>query len=562
MLCDANFYRCVQCGFKQRGFNFHFQCLQISSSTKHKYHRHLLILMDSIREDDSGEYYCDLCEDERNPSHPVYCCEKCTYIVHIECILHESLARQSMDSKALIVKEMEHNDDIHTSHEQPLFRPLIHDHSMDFYKATKKCRYCTGCRLVLNGPSYVCPSCPAYCLHEKCAKLQYEIQHPFHSSHPLNLYLRYPPDTDMISICDECRDISRGFIYLCEECNFKLDVKCAISGVSQLKKMERVTELHHFNHPHKLILGNSSDPMDEIQCTICELPIIGPAYFCPNCRYIIHESCLGLPQKMQVPFHLDHMLVLSSNFDTERSRRYACSLGFDLLKYGYSCEQCDVKLHSLCVNSLRRPLKCESHNHNHNLYYFGTSSQLLFAKFKYVRDSLFHCSECQKNCRGQPFYRCLECAINFHLECVPIPRIVQSRCHIHPLIIKDSFIEDDSGEYYCDVCEEERCGNDHVYCCEECNNLFVAHIESTLAKLERKESPIHEIANSLSESDYNDEDQSPVQGEEEEDSTVSPVQGEEEEDSTASGEIQGEVEKDSTASKELEEVGGRCLEIH
>ncbi|XWS57714.1 hypothetical protein CRYUN_Cryun09bG0197300 [Craigia yunnanensis] len=480
MLCDANFYRCVQCGF-----NFHLQCLQIPSSATHKYHRHQLILMDSVKEDDSEEYYCDVCEEERNPNHPVYCCKKCTYIVHIECVLHEGLARQSMDSKVLIVKEMEHNDDIHDTSQQPSFLPAIHDCPYTYVIAEnlKGKRYCVGCRLVLGGLSYFCRNCPWYHLHEKCSKLQYEIQHPFHSNHPLNLYLRYPPDIDMFSICDECRDISRGFIYLCEECNFKLDVKCVFSEVSQVKKMERVTELYHFTHPHKLILGNSSDPIDEILCTICELPILGPAYFCPNCRYIIHGSCLGLPQKMQVPFHLDHMLVISHVSYTQELRCYACPMGFDNLKFAYSCEQCDVKLHSVCANSLRRPLKCESHNHN--LYYFGTSSQSLFAKYKYVPDSLFHCSECQKNCRGHPFYRCLECAINFHLECVPIPQIVKSRCHIHPLVMKDSFVEDDSGEYYCDVCEEERCGNDHVYCCEECNNLFIAHIECILAKEEK-----------------------------------------------------------------------------
>ncbi|XVF06434.1 hypothetical protein REPUB_Repub06bG0047800 [Reevesia pubescens] len=529
MPCHENFYRCVQCDF-----NSHLQCLQIPSSAKHIYHRHTLIFKDSFKEDDSEEYYCDLCENKRNPRHPVYYCEKCTYIVHIECILNEanisSSAPQSMDSKALLVKEMEHNEGTDINHTSQQLLPLIHEHPLRFFEVTKKLkgnRYCNGCRLVLNGPSYICtrshdrfgyPECSKkyyYYLHEKCAKLPNEIQHPSHSSHPLNLYTTYRPHIGTI-ICDECRDICLGFIYLCEECNFKLDVKCANIGVSQLKEMERATELDHFNHKHKLILGYSNDPICEIRCKLCELPILGPAYLCSCCNYIIHESCLGvgLPQKIQVPFHPEHTLVIGP--DHYDSKCYACPLWLDVFYYRYRCEQCHVCLHSVCANSLRRPLKYESHGHN--LYYFGTNCQLLFAKYTYERwTPLFGCSKCKKICRGRPFYRCLQCAINFHLECVPIPHIVKSRCHVHPLVLKDSFVEDDSGAYYCDACEEERCQKDHVYFCEECKGLFVTHIECALAKVkgvlsyldphERKESAVHEIADLQSESsDCSDDD--------------------------------------------------------
>ncbi|OMO96110.1 C1-like protein [Corchorus olitorius] len=83
-----------------------------------------------------------------------------------------------------------------------------------------------------------------------------------------------------------------------------------------------------------------------------------------------------------------------------------------------------------------------------------------------------------------PFYRCVECGINFHLKCVPVPQIIKSKCHFHPLTLKDSFVEDDSGEHYCDVCEEERHPKDHVYCCDECEGLFVAHIECALPMME------------------------------------------------------------------------------
>ncbi|XVE89958.1 hypothetical protein DITRI_Ditri20bG0038100 [Diplodiscus trichospermus] len=478
----CNFYRCVQCDF-----NVHLQCIS-TPSTRHKYHRHLLVLLNSVEEDDSGEYYCDVCEKERNPKHPVYYCEKCNYIAHIECILHEDIISPSaLPSTSMDSKTKEGTNEILTPRKEK-YQQLVHEHPMEVYEVTEnlnESRYCNACRQVLSGPTHICTVCEYY-LHKRCANLPFELQHPSHSTHPLYLYaanylwIGY-------KVCDECRDICLGFIYVCEECHFKLDLKCTFTdgaGVSQLKEEDRVIELHHFNHHHKLILANSSDPIDEIECEICRVPILGPAYFCSDldCNYIIHESCLEIPQKMQVPFHMEHTSVFRRNLlgSNEKQCCYACSLEIGHYNCGYSCEEgCGVKLHYICAHSLRRPLKYESHGHN--LYYFGTNWQLVFVKKTQL---LFHCHECLDICKGQPFYRCLDCHTNFHLECVHIPRIVKSKCHIHPLILKDSFVEDDSEEYYCDVCEKERNGNDHVYYCEECKGLFLAHIECALAKVE------------------------------------------------------------------------------
>ncbi|XP_038716388.1 uncharacterized protein LOC120009764 [Tripterygium wilfordii] len=83
-VCDGSFYRCLECNY-----SIHLECLPIPTTVKHKYHSHPLTLIDSFVEDDSGDYYCDACENERNPRHHVYYCEKCTYVIHIECLLSE-----------------------------------------------------------------------------------------------------------------------------------------------------------------------------------------------------------------------------------------------------------------------------------------------------------------------------------------------------------------------------------------------------------------------------------------------------------------------------------------
>ncbi|KAK8689893.1 hypothetical protein V6N13_088603 [Hibiscus sabdariffa] len=156
--------------------------------------------------------------------------------------------------------------------------------------------YCNGCRLVLNGPSYFCKQCHGFFyLHEKCAKSPYQKRHPFHPAHPLYLYAsdRHPIWEGSFITCDECKDISPGyfgdlckeiypdFMYFCEQCNLKLDVKCAAltahrTGASQEKKMDRVTKLHHFSHHHKHVLGYYIDPLVKTDCRICELPISDP----------------------------------------------------------------------------------------------------------------------------------------------------------------------------------------------------------------------------------------------------------------------------------------------
>lgn len=66
------------------------------------------------------------------------------------------------------------------------------------------------------------------------------------------------------------------------------------------------------------------------------------------------------------------------------------------------------------------------------------------------------------------------------MQCI-IPYRVKSKSHIHLLTIEVCFVEDNSGENYCDICEEERESKDVVYCCQECQLLFVAHIQCALA---------------------------------------------------------------------------------
>ncbi|KAK3228836.1 hypothetical protein Dsin_000717 [Dipteronia sinensis] len=93
-------------------------------------------------------------------------------------------------------------------------------------------------------------------------------------------------------------------------------------------------------------------------------------------------------------------------------------------------------------------------------------------------------NHCGSICKGS-FYRCVECDMNIHLECIPLPRAINHKCHCHPLTLTNSVNKDVFGEYYCcdiDACETEINPDYHAYCCEEC--IYIALIECVIIENE------------------------------------------------------------------------------
>ncbi|KAK6243277.1 hypothetical protein QUC31_009686, partial [Theobroma cacao] len=135
-----------------------------------------------------------------------------------------------------------------------------HEHPLDFHEVFEENGKptCQVCKLEICGPSYVCKTCGYWCLHKACYELPPEVLNPLHP-HPLSLLTRYPDILPGRFKCDECGDISEGFVYFCFECRqFKVDVKCGgLSGPrnqgQRLKEMDRKTKISHANHEHMLV---------------------------------------------------------------------------------------------------------------------------------------------------------------------------------------------------------------------------------------------------------------------------------------------------------------------
>ncbi|KAF4357546.1 hypothetical protein G4B88_026925 [Cannabis sativa] len=96
-------FRCVECDF-----NLHFLCGPLPSIVKFDYHIHSLTLVDHYitKDDHNDEFYCDICEEERDPYIRIYCCKDCDFAAHIHCLLIECGWTESIDDT---------NDVLHTT---------------------------------------------------------------------------------------------------------------------------------------------------------------------------------------------------------------------------------------------------------------------------------------------------------------------------------------------------------------------------------------------------------------------------------------------------------------
>ncbi|KAB1213627.1 hypothetical protein CJ030_MR5G020286 [Morella rubra] len=77
-------FQCVECQFK-----IHLLCGPLPYTIKHESHVDYLTFEDSIVEDDDpdDEYYCNTCEELRDPRVCVYYCSECKFVAHVHCVM-------------------------------------------------------------------------------------------------------------------------------------------------------------------------------------------------------------------------------------------------------------------------------------------------------------------------------------------------------------------------------------------------------------------------------------------------------------------------------------------
>ncbi|KAJ0079083.1 hypothetical protein Patl1_23132 [Pistacia atlantica] len=202
---------------------------------------------------------------------------------------------------------------------------------------------------------------------------------------------------------------------------------------------------------------------------VANIGISDSAYYCRDCEFTIHESCSEIPQCVeQHPLHPQHRLRFCDVYEEFQEEHNPCdACGYLIQGFSLMCGSCQCFFHVPCVEATPRSLKHKCHKHN--LFYFTD-----------VNAETWFCDCCNLYLSGS-YYGCVSCGIRLHLQCVPIPKIVEHKCHWHPLTLVDSIVEDDySKGCYCDVCNRPLYLKHHVYKCKKCR--FFAHIECIVSE--------------------------------------------------------------------------------
>jgi hypothetical protein len=394
----------------------------------------------------------------------VYHCPHCKFDIDIKCAL-----------LPLTIKSEAHD------HSLTLFRKLI----------TFTCDICgkEGKRM-----PYLCGGICGFVAHHNCTSFPSIVKHIRHN-HPLNLtYSLKTTDHSEYRLCQLCVkkvDIKYG-IYYCSSCDYVAHLVCATNkegrderfmgreskdkdpvmndedlGLDELcyivtktkvgeDKVEIPIEIKHLFHEHDLEL---TDKVENYKiCDGCIQPIFSPFYSCAQCNFFLHKSCTELPCKKRHPLH-QHSLTLHpwtvSNFFSWCRACDNSTNGFT-----YKCDVCHFELDVSC--SLLSDMLTHV-GHEHPLILSSTTNAEA-------------CSACKSESK---IFRCTKCEFTLDFGCATLPLTIEYKQHEHPFTLRYT-AEDDSSEYYCDICEEERDSKLWFYYCEECS--YPAHPKCIFGK--------------------------------------------------------------------------------
>ncbi|KAL5562691.1 hypothetical protein UlMin_032438 [Ulmus minor] len=356
----------------------------------------------------------------------------------------------------------------HLGHEHPLSFTTVPAgfHQMD-------CRVCLR-PLHDHEEAYLCPLCGlSYMIHRSCAhEMPQRIHHSFHRDHHLT------PSLSIKFQCFSCKKIIHGVLsisFQCSICDFFLCTQCALKpDICDRNEGQNANLICH-EQPMRF---EEKKHEDGIECYACHFPCSGPTYTCNTCNYFFHNSCLELPPQISHPCHPSHPLRrhMASPGQSTITKCKAChrSCPFFII---FQCKECEF---AICIDctSLKPTIKHQDHIHS-----------LCLMKETY-KNSADRCDGYDTYCRKgavinnefmKYMLRCVECDFSLHLFCGRLPSSIKHECHVHLLALVDSLVEDDSDDYYCDICEEIRDPRICIYYCAECR--YIAHLHCVVSKV-------------------------------------------------------------------------------
>ncbi|PKI54877.1 hypothetical protein CRG98_024760 [Punica granatum] len=261
----------------------------------------------------------------------IYECYDCIFFLDVACAISTIHPTGLEDEKENMIQ--------HFAHEHPLT-------SFDVKLPNRI--DCRACQRQISGLVYGCRSC-IFLLHQSCAELPREMQHPLHPQHPLNL-LASPKKAFKSRGCDN----SYQFAYSCDECALYLDVLCAVSTPppSQEQEKDSMVMINHFSHQHPLRLLHIGEHNDALCCKFRRKKLLGGAYCCQDCVFFLHESCAKLPLEIRHFLHSDHghlKLQEAAKYQSSKEEFRCGCCSCDCSGFAYRCERCSFTIDLECV---------------------------------------------------------------------------------------------------------------------------------------------------------------------------------------------------------------------
>ncbi|KAG4156784.1 hypothetical protein ERO13_D02G018800v2 [Gossypium hirsutum] len=317
--------------------------------------------------------------------------------------------------------------------------------------------HCSRCGEKVSAPCFCCAERCGFYVHKVCAEAPLELNHPFHTHHPL-LLMQNAPYSSGRYICNFCDKDGSKFVYHCS-CGLDFHIKCALFTFNIAEN--NLKELDHVALQHPLISTENGDEElgDVSKCFGCWEPLAKYTHFSPDCGFNFHEKCAKLPFKLNHECHRKHPLALQFN-----SKRLSCKICRETnrktdrrrIGFVYGCSPCKFAVHIECVSaSLDLVVEDKSHEHPFSLF---------------TRRSSFICDACGME-GSYASYICCTCNIMVHKKCTSLPRIIKSKWHDHRLF-HIYFFPDEFTSSDCMICHDEVDPEHGSYCCSHCNITF------------------------------------------------------------------------------------------
>lgn len=366
-------------------------------------------------------YWCNVCKRRIYNDEAYNCsCSECKdFSIHVSC---------AREAPPLTIKH-----------------PQVHEHPLVFFPISRNHEHlCEWCKEnVIGKLAYRCFECKVV-IHVECENSP-KVNHPCHPKHSLDLLTSGAPNyTD--NSCLLCGLKFEGVLYHCSICNFSVCLGCA--SIPPPINVENLK-----THEHKLTLMARKITFT---CNACGTQGNRSPYFCLQCDFMVHHSCIGLPHVININRH-DHRISHTWQLSFRDWECMVCHQHVNRFYGAYSCSVCiKYVVHLKCAtkNDVWDGKEMEGiHEETSDITSFKVVDDNLINHFSHEDHHLklsmngtthgekIRCEACMLPVYTDPVYSCVKCDFILHDICAHLPREKKHMFHNKPFTLHVGDVE-------------------------------------------------------------------------------------------------------------------------